>query len=127
MSVGVENLDTDHKQLVSMVNELYDGILAGDGRETLGRLLDRLVDYTQYHFAREEELFAEIQYDCAEEHRQEHASMAAWMMEMRTNYRNGTAIAPSLEVMNYLKDWLFDHVISSDQKFVSHLKAVGTR
>lgn len=56
ISVGVETIDADHKKLIAMVNDLYDAILAGCGRKKLDSLLDHLIDYTRYHFAREEKL-----------------------------------------------------------------------
>ncbi len=50
LSVGVAALDEDHKKLVGMVNELYDAMLAGHGKEKLGRILDGLVQYHQVPF-----------------------------------------------------------------------------
>ena len=40
MSVGVAVLDEDHRKLVAMVNELYDAMQAGQGKEKLGRVLE---------------------------------------------------------------------------------------
>jgi len=53
--------------------------------------------------------------------------MAAWARKTQEQFRNGQLAAPSLEVMNYLKDWLFDHVMGSDQKFVPYLDSKGIR
>ena len=47
LSVGVAVIDDDHKKLVAMVNELYDAMQAGRGKDTLGRILDGLVQYTK--------------------------------------------------------------------------------
>jgi hemerythrin len=46
LSVGVGVLDEDHKKLVGMLNELYDAMQAGHGRDSLGRILNALVQYT---------------------------------------------------------------------------------
>ena len=35
MSVGIQVMDEDHKQLVSIINQLHDGILAGHKRDVL--------------------------------------------------------------------------------------------
>ena len=123
ISVGVESIDADHKKMVDLINELFDAILAGNGRKKLNGLLDRLVDYTQRHFAHEEEIFARTGYPDAAAHKREHEEMAAWIQTARRRYDNSSAAAPSLEVMNYLKDWLFDHILDSDQKFAPHMKA----
>ena len=123
LSVGVAAVDADHKKMVKMINELYDAILAGSWREKLDGLLDRLVDYTRYHFAREEELFARTGYPEAEAHKREHDEMKEWMNSASNLHRDGSLPAPSLELMNHLKDWLFDHILGSDQKFAPHMKA----
>ena len=49
LSVGVGVLDDDHKRLVGMINELYDSMQAGHGKELLGRILHDLVEYTKVH------------------------------------------------------------------------------
>jgi hemerythrin len=127
LSVSIEAIDTDHKQLVAILNELYDAIHAGHGREAVTEIIERLVDYTRYHFAREEELFSSTGYLDAAAHKREHDAMVAWVTDLRERMRNGTVAAPSFEVVCYLKDWLFHHVIASDQKYAPHLKAMGIR
>jgi len=69
LSVSIEAIDTDHKQLVAILNELYDAIHAGHGREAVTEIIERLVDYTRYHFAREEELFSSTGYLDAAAHK----------------------------------------------------------
>ena len=125
LSVGVEIIDSDHKKLVGMLNELYDAIADGTSKEILGDLLDRLVEYTSVHFAREESFFSRTGYPGAEAHKFEHANMIAWLVEMRTRLKSGSAMGPSLELVNYLKDWLFDHILGSDMEYGPHLNAMG--
>ncbi len=119
ISVEVEELDADHKKMVEMINDLYDAILAGNGRKNLDRLLDRLVDYTRYHFAREEAWMERIGFPDLAAHKQEHEKMAAWINTAWRDYHSNTAMAPSLETMNLLKDWLFGHILGSDQKYAA--------
>jgi hemerythrin len=123
ISVGVSSIDADHKKMVGMINELFDAVVAGEGRNKLNDLLDHLVDYTRYHFAREEKILARTRYPDAAAHKREHAEMRAWMDTAWHRYRNSATSAPSLEVMIYLKGWLLDHILGSDQKFASHMKA----
>jgi hemerythrin len=32
-----------------------------------------------------------------------------------------------LELVNYLKDWLFDHILGADMKYVEHFEERGIR
>ncbi|MGB8601663.1 MAG: hemerythrin domain-containing protein, partial [Rhizomicrobium sp.] len=62
LSVGVDSIDADHKKLVGMVNDLFDGVKEGKGIETVGHILDGLIAYTVEHFDREERYFAQTSY-----------------------------------------------------------------
>lgn len=125
LSVGIEEIDGDHKKMVEMINSLYDGITVGCGKEVVGRILDDLVAYTQRHFAREKQLFAMTAYSDADEHEKEHNKMAEWVLKTQAEFNSGTLAAPSLEVMNHLKDWLFEHILTADQHYASYMKVMG--
>ena len=125
MSVGVRVLDDDHKNLVAMVNELYDSMQAGHSREALGGILDRLVSYTKMHFSREETFFAQTKYPAADGHKQEHADLTKQVLEVQRKYAAGTNAALSIDVLQFLKNWLVRHIQGSDQKYRPHLNAGG--
>jgi hemerythrin len=122
LSAGVAAIDEDHKHLVDMLNELYDAIESGSSREILGNLLDRLVDYTQMHFEHEEALLEQVHYPDLEVHRHEHEVAKGEILKLRERFRTGSMVAPSLELVNYLKDWLFDHIIDADRETFPHLR-----
>jgi hemerythrin len=126
LSVGVAEIDGDHKCLLDMLNDLYEAIREGRSKQRLGKLLDGLVDYTRYHFGREEGMFG-AGYAESIQHKSEHDDFVAWITEMRARFVGGSATAPSLEVINYLKDWLFDHILGCDQSLGVHLNEVAVR
>lgn len=127
LMTGIAVIDSDHQRLVAMINDLYDAIQAGRSHAQIQGLLGNLTEYTRVHFAREERLFAATSYAEAAEHKAEHDGMVCWVEEILAQVEKATAVAPSLEVMNYLKDWLFDHILGSDQRYVPHLTAAGVR
>jgi hemerythrin len=125
MSVGVKVLDDDHKKLIGMINELQDGLKAGHGKEALGQVLDELVNYTQIHFAREEQYFAQTGYPPASLHKKEHDDLTKQVLEVQAKYKESPLTSLSFEVMDFLKNWLNEHIQGSDQKYASHLNAKG--
>jgi|SRR5208283_5419601 len=125
LSVGVGVLDDDHKKLVAMVNELYDAMQAGHGREHLGRILGELVQYTKGHFAREEAFFAKTGYPAAVPHKHEHEALTRQVIDVQQKYAAGHAATLSLDVMHFLKDWLVNHIQRSDQSYRAHLNGKG--
>jgi hemerythrin-like metal-binding protein len=125
MSVGVEVLDADHKRMIDLLNDLHDGIVAGRGTERLERVLDGLVDYVRTHFEHEEELFTQTGYPGAAEHIQEHRILTNLVMDVQARYNQGKFEALSLNTMDFLKDWLTNHIQGSDKNYKSHLNASG--
>lgn len=127
LSVGIGVLDEDHKRLVSMVNDLYDAMRAGHGRDTLGRILNELVQYTKVHFAREEKFFAQTGYLAAAAHKQQHDTLTGQVLEVQQKYAAGASASLSIDVLQFLKNWLINHIQGSDQKYRPHLNEHGIR
>ena len=59
-SVGIDQIDKQHQKLVLLINTLFDAMKEGKGKERQGHILNELVQYTDYHFKCEEELFENI-------------------------------------------------------------------
>lgn len=125
LSVGVAVIDNDHKKLVGMVNELYDGVQSGHGKESVGKILDGLVAYTKVHFDREEQFFSQTGYPVAPAHKQEHADLTKQVLAVQQQYKSGATNTLSLEVLNFLKNWLVTHIQGSDKRYGPHLNANG--
>jgi hemerythrin len=125
LSVGVGVLDEDHKRLVGLVNELYDAMQGGHGRDALGRILNSLIQYTKMHFAREENFFNQTAYPAAAAHHKEHEALTRQVLDVQQKYAAGVTATLSLEVLQFLKNWLIQHIQGSDQKYRPHLNAKG--
>ncbi len=123
LSVGVKAADDDHKKLIDMLNRLHDGMKNGQGREAVGKVLDGLISYTKFHFAREEEFFAKSGYP-ATEHKKEHRELVKQVEALQSRYKSGEA-ALSIETLDFLKNWLNVHIQSTDKKYSGHLNAAG--
>lgn len=76
MSVRIGAFDKDHQKLITLLNQLFDAIVSGKGREVLEPTLDELVTYTKVHFTREENVFQRYSYPKLEVHRKEHIAFA---------------------------------------------------
>jgi len=125
LSVGVSVLDEDHKRLVGMLNQLFDAMQAGRGKDTLGRILGELIDYTKVHFAREEKFFAQTRYPDAATHKQQHDALTGQVLEVQRKYAAGPSAALSVDTLQFLKGWLVKHIQGTDQKYRTHLNANG--
>lgn len=125
MSVGVKLLDTDHQLLVKMINELYDAMKAGHGKDSLGKTLNSLVHYTKVHFAHEEKFFVQTGYPAAADHKKQHDQLTHQVIEIQQKYQNGATSLLSVEVLDFLKDWLVNHIQGSDKNYGPYLNSKG--
>jgi len=89
LSVGVASLDGEHRQLVQLLNEFYDATQAGHAKDALGEVLNRLVDYTKFHFANEEEFMVKTAYADYATHKKQHEDLTRQVLEVQKKYKNG--------------------------------------
>ena len=61
MSVGSSIIDSDHRALIDLINKVGD-IATGKGNAEIGEVLDGLIAYVEYHFAREEKMMTAARY-----------------------------------------------------------------
>lgn len=117
LSVGVDSVDVQHKRLVAMVNELFDAMKEGRGKDVLEKTLDGLIKYTVYHFSYEEKLFEQTGYPLSDEHKKEHKNLTEQVLIIQEKMKSGASFSLSMEVMEFLKGWLVNHIMGSDKKF----------
>jgi hemerythrin-like metal-binding protein len=127
LSVGVDSIDTQHKKLVSMINELFDAMKAGRGKEKMEKTLDGLIIYTASHFSYEENLFAKTAYPDAAKHKKEHDDLTKKVLDIQKRMKSGVSFALSMEVLEFLKGWLVNHILGSDKKYGPHLISKGVK
>ncbi len=73
--MGIESLDLQHKELVSLINELYTNIHSGSTTEAVKQALDKLIEYTDIHFKIEEDLFRIHNYSEMDKHKELHSTL----------------------------------------------------
>ncbi len=116
MSVNVALFDAHHKKLVSLINDLHSAMLKRAGNAAMAGIMERLVDYSRYHFSEEERLMKEHDYPLYEEHRAEHMAFISKTVELQERLKNGDADI-SVETMKFLLNWLKKHILIMDKRY----------
>jgi hemerythrin-like metal-binding protein len=127
LSVGIASIDKEHQKLVGLLNEFYDAVQGGKGKESLASVLAALIDYTKKHFANEETLFAKTSYPEAAAHKKAHDDLTRQVLEIQQKYTQGANATLPTETLNFLKSWLLTHIQGTDKKYTSHLVSHGIR
>lgn len=117
MSVGVPLIDNDHRALIHLINRLHESVSAGDTYDVLDELLNRLVDYVDIHFMREERVMDACAYPQTPEHKEEHAAFVEFVQELRKKITAQDAQTQAGELADYLKDWLNHHILIQDMAY----------
>ncbi len=122
-SVNVPELDKEHQFLFEALNDFYEGLKQGVPKENLNKLVDSLVDYTQFHFRHEEEIMTAANYPGLENHKNEHRQFIEKALEFSTKFKEGKLLI-SLEVTGFIKDWIVNHILNEDKKYSSYITKV---
>lgn len=120
-SVRIPRIDTQHKGLVTLINDLHAAMLEGRAKEAMSRIVDELVDYTVQHFAFEESMLRQHGYTALAEHQLLHKKLCSQVFELRDKFRAGK-ITVTIETMHFLKNWLSGHILSADMAYARELK-----
>lgn len=120
-ATGCKKIDEQHQKLVDIVNELYDAFLAGTANEKLGEILKSLNDYTVYHFETEEQFMQKYNYPQTDAHKETHEKLIDNITEFYAKHSSGD-ISVTYDVMNFLRQWLVEHIQKEDMQFADFLK-----
>jgi methyl-accepting chemotaxis protein/hemerythrin len=124
LSVNVAEIDGQHKELVSLINELNESMRSGRGKRALLDVFTRLKEYTVHHFATEEALFAKFNYPGRLAHEKEHERLVNSVLELEAKFQRGQ-VAVTNEVMDFLKKWLLNHINGTDKRYSSFFNKNG--
>jgi hemerythrin-like metal-binding protein len=126
LSTGIAEQDTQHKKLIDLINQLNDAMQAGHSADVLGKVLSELVNYTVFHFGYEEKLMAQYKYEDTPAHKLEHAKFVQTAGDLKKKFDAGNAVI-SVEIMNFLRDWLTNHIMKTDKKLGQALLKLGAK
>lgn len=125
-SVGVFKFDNQHKMLIKQINDLHMAMRIGNGKSSLITVMDNLVKYTVEHFADEEREMQRTNYPDYMAHKREHDKLVEKVQDLRERMSSGKIVV-TMEVMNFLRDWLTNHIAKVDKQYSDHLVGQGVK
>lgn len=121
-SVNVSAIDEQHKQVLDILNSMYEAVNCPDNKETMRLGLKKLYIFTVTHFQYEETLLRILKYDDLAAHRKLHARMKDDTEKYIEKYKNGTM--DIVDLMRFLKDWWLGHIVGEDRAYIDHVKGL---
>jgi methyl-accepting chemotaxis protein/hemerythrin len=125
-ATNISQFDQQHRNLFDMVNELHDAMQQKRSKEAVGSILGRLIEYTASHFGAEEEAFRKSGYPEEARHKQEHAKLVGQVLDLQRKFSAGETLLTQ-SVIEFLQEWLINHIKGVDKKYGPHLTASGIK
>lgn len=123
-SVNIRTIDNQHKELVNILNRLFVAVSMREGDKAIAGILDALTSYTQTHFALEERLMQQANYQDFDAHKAEHRKLLDQLDQLcRKHMLEEKPIY--FEMLGFLKNWLKEHIQGVDTKYSAALQQAG--
>ena len=124
-SIGLQEIDNQHKKLLDIINKLYTAFINRDEDMVMENILVQMTDYTKYHFGTEEKYFKQFGYKNTSDHLEQHKIYIAKLSAFQNDFKNNQKITYS--VMNFLRNWLVNHIQGIDRNYVALFKENGVK
>ena len=122
LSVGVPEMDEDHRQFISRVNELNQAIIESEDKATVERKMDMMLMEAAHHFGQEQELLARWKYPDAAAHAAKHAELIAQFARVMQEFaQTDISFVWALKGLR-LKQLLVEHLLKDDRKYRDFLQ-----
>ena len=120
LSVGVDEIDDDHRKLVSLFNILGHSVTEGDAPEYVEAVLKELISCTAWHFNHEERLMLKYGYEGFAEHKEEHEELikSARQLQQKILQAGNLVVDEDIE---FLEQWLTEHILTTDMRLGTYL------
>ena len=119
---GIELIDTEHRKLFALVNDVYSLIhdeFIFDKYDEIVRILSELRDYTEKHFHDEETYMEQIHYSGLDAQRRAHNAFMEKLVDIdfaeleniddnQQEYLQG--------ILDFLAKWLINHILKMDKQ-----------
>ena len=123
LSIGVEEIDEDHRKLVGIFNILNHAVIDRESPEYMAAVLEELINCTVWHFSHEERLMLKHRYEGSGEHKAEHRELIKSAKDLQQGILQADKPVAE-EDIGFLERWLTEHILTADMRLGSYLSQV---
>jgi hemerythrin len=122
-SLGDERVDSQHRCLFDLVNDVVRSCDYGADKEKLKGTLEFMVNYAVQHFDDEEDLQVQCNFPEYEQHKKMHDDFKITVVDLVERFHeSGSSSRLSSDVNRLVVRWLLNHIMVEDKKIVRHLQ-----
>lgn len=115
---GIQFIDEEHARLFEIANEAYELLtnqFIPDKYDYIMEVIDNLKEYTKYHFSHEEEYMTSIGYKRILSQKVSHTEFINKLFAVDTTAIDENQKEVLLGILDFLANWLVDHIYKSDK------------
>ncbi len=120
LSIGVEEIDEDHRKLIHIFNILNHAVAEKESKEYLAATLEELINCTVWHFSHEERLMLKHRYPDEAAHRKEHRDLIMSAKDLQQEILQADMPVAD-EHIQFLERWLTEHILTADGRLGAYL------
>ncbi|MCF6335567.1 MAG: bacteriohemerythrin [Spirochaetales bacterium] len=122
-SIGIPELDKEHRKLINLINTFLSAIHTNDEDLTIKSTFDNLIEYTREHFSNEEAFMVLHKYPGLRDHKKEHLKLTKEVLQLN---QDKSYIFPE-NIADFLISWLTNHILESDKKYSEYILKVNSK
>jgi hemerythrin-like metal-binding protein len=125
-ALGIPSMDSEHRGLIKLVNELADAVAHGCDCERARQQMEKTLDFAAEHFAHEEALMRRHGFPGLEQHAAEHERLlreATNLMETLTPEHANRALL----ITAFLTDFTENHILHEDRAISQYFAERGIK
>jgi hemerythrin len=122
-ATGIELIDSQHKELVGLTNQLYHACLSGStvANTAFKDAMSRMVEYVHFHLGAEQQLLERVNYPDYATHKKQHDDLVMNILEAAREFNEGKKFVPN-QFVRSLKDWIFGHIAVYDKSYAAYIE-----
>jgi len=120
-SLGISIIDEEHKKLIGILDKAIFAKEHNANMEEIKEVLREMNNYTITHFTTEEAYMKAFNYPEYQDHKEEHRVFSTEIIAYTYKVIKGGYQIIS-EIIEYLKQWLVNHIQICDRKYIDSFK-----
>lgn len=124
LNLGVDEIDSQHRELISIINNVLKEVKKGSSEAVIDSLLAQLREYAVHHFNAEESFMEKIGYPEIVKHKQIHKQLKDRVKYFQSSRFRKEEVSWD-EVKELLSKWLIEHILREDYKVAQYAKSEG--
>jgi hemerythrin len=122
LATGVHEIDHQHQELFTRMNNLLQAMHEGKGKEEIQTVMIFLDDYVVSHFGLEEKYMTQYDYPQFSQHQEQHQSFTNNFSKIKQEFEStGISSALVIQTQRKLSDWWENHITMLDKELGAFL------